>query len=162
MANLQYQHLALRVKLLSAIAFKIARQDFEKRLKKESIGISPLALVVMRIIRQEHCTIQYLSKQLMIAPASLVPIIDSLERKGLVKRSSDPKDRRKTPLALTSKGEVLFSRFQSLTKDGLLVKSISKLGDKKSLQLIGLLEELTNILSGDKEICKKIERVSQR
>jgi DNA-binding MarR family transcriptional regulator len=161
MNNKKYQHLALRLTVLSSLALKLVRHDIVQRLHKEHIKINPHALAVMRIIGSEQCTIATLSKRLMIAPASLVLVIDTLDKKGLVRRDIDPKDRRRNPLSLTHKGEQIISRASAIGSDDIVVKSLSRLGERKSFELLGLLEELVIILSGDKKIGKKVSAITK-
>jgi len=154
--------IAFRVKVLSAVAMKLARQDVEKRLQVERIDISPAALVVLRFIKHDHCTICELGRKMMIAPATLVPVVDSLAEKGLLKRGNDPKDRRRNPLLLTPKGSALLARVPAVAKDDLLVKCIAGMGENKSMQLVRLLEEMVTSLSGDEAICRKLSDVAKK
>lgn len=153
MEDKKLRELAARLKMLSATAIKSARHDLETRLRNDHIGVSPLSLMVLKMIKKESCTIGELSKKLMMAPASLVPVIDSLANKGFVKRGIDSSDRRRNPLTLTAKGDSLLGKVQSIYKDDIIVKSLSKLGEKKASQLVSLLEDLTSALSGGKNLC---------
>jgi DNA-binding MarR family transcriptional regulator len=160
MATKKSQNLAFRLRVLASIALKLTRQDLEKKLKREHIDISPLAWAAMLAVSRKRCTIGTLSKKFMIAPASLVPVIDALDRMGLMKRGTDPNDRRRNPLSLTHKGEQVLSRVLKVTREDILVRSLSRLGELKSSQLIGLLEELVIILSGDKDIGLKVSGIA--
>jgi DNA-binding MarR family transcriptional regulator len=162
MEEKKYSGMAFRMKILSMQIFKLSRHDFEKRLKKEKISISPLAMIVLRMIKYDKCTIQLLSERLMIAPASLVPVIDMLEMKQYVKRSSDPKDRRRNPIIVTAKGEEVVAKMPAVANSDLLMKSLSRMGEKRSAQLISLLEELVTTLSGNKELCCHISEIANK
>jgi MarR family transcriptional regulator, organic hydroperoxide resistance regulator len=51
-----------------------------------------------------------LSKRVGMASASAVPALDNMEKRGLLKRRRDPKDRRKYYVGLTDKGRRLVDR----------------------------------------------------
>jgi len=151
---------AARLKAISATVMKSARQGMERSLREEGIGVTFLALKVMRAIKAGECTMGALSRMMGIAPASLVPVIDSLEQKGLMKRGSDPEDRRKNPLTLTQKGEAVLNKARSFCKDEMFVKALSKIGERKSAQLVSLLEEFAlELLKDDPAAIEAIKEV---
>ncbi len=51
-----------------------------------------------------------LSKRVGIASTTAVPALDSMEKRGLVKRTRDPKDRRKYYVSLTDDGQCLVDK----------------------------------------------------
>lgn len=157
-----YRMMAHRLKVVSAITFRVIRQDIEKSLKDKGINISPLSLAVVRIVAHKQCTMVELSRHMMIAPASLVPVIDSLEKNGFLKRGSDLKDRRRIPLSVTKVGLNLLSRVSSISEDDMLVKTMEKLGEKKSKHLLKLSEELLTTLSGNKSICDSVCKITEK
>jgi len=162
MEDKRYQERAFRLKVLSTVMMKLCRHDIEKRISDVGVDINPLALAVLRFIKHEPSTICSISKKMMIAPASLVPVIDTLDNHGLIKKGSDPNDRRKNPLLITQKGADILSKVPMVAKDDLLAKSIIKMGDKKSSQMIKMMEELVTQLSGNDEICKRIEGIAAK
>jgi MarR family transcriptional regulator, organic hydroperoxide resistance regulator len=60
-----------------------------------------------------------LSKRVGMASASAVPALDNMEKRGLLKRRRDPKDRRKYYVGLTDKGRRLVDRL--LPKIGAMI-----------------------------------------
>ena len=94
----------------------------------------------------------------MVAPATLVPMIDNLESKKLVIRKTDAKDRRKNPIHLTQKGIDIVAKIPLMDEKNKLMRSVDKLGEQKTSKLITLLEEIVTELSGD---TKLIEAVSE-
>jgi DNA-binding MarR family transcriptional regulator len=55
-----------------------------------------------------------LAEHLRIAPRSATEVVDALESKGLVSRSTDPTDRRATLVALTDRGRELSEEVRRL------------------------------------------------
>jgi MarR family transcriptional regulator, organic hydroperoxide resistance regulator len=65
----------------------------------------------LRILAQQGEINQLeLSKRVGMASASAVPALDNMEKRGLLKRRRDPKDRRKYYVGLTDKGRRLVDR----------------------------------------------------
>jgi DNA-binding MarR family transcriptional regulator len=95
---------ALEALILMATVSKEARQDTEHRLKGFGADITAAQYRVLRQLQQGRYTIKELSVAMMVEPATLVPMIDSLERQGLIRRELDPRDRRRTPIAVTDLG----------------------------------------------------------
>jgi len=150
---------ARNVKILTGIIIKLSRSDMEKRLKNKGLKISPLAFGVMRILSKERCTMVQLSERMMLCPATLVPVIDSLEKKGFIRRESDPKDRRINPLSVTEKGKKLISAILALSKEDIIVKSLKKMGNKKTTETIALLKELVKYMGTDKPTKENILKI---
>jgi DNA-binding MarR family transcriptional regulator len=153
--------LSLEAKVLLHVISRLSRQDTEKRLKKENFEIKPLSFGVLCALRKKSCTIAQLSKKMMISSPTLIPIIDSLEKKGYLKRGVNPKDRRKNPLLLTEKSRKLSARMLKLKGEDIMVMNISKLGKIRATLLVKLLEELVESMSSGKkledikEICRE-------
>ena len=78
----------------------------QKVLGKERISIAHW--YYLRVLAQGGELNQLeLSKRIGIASTTAVPALDSMERRGLLKRTRDPKDRRKYYVSLTSDGRRL-------------------------------------------------------
>jgi MarR family transcriptional regulator for hemolysin len=95
---------ALEVRILTAIVAKEARQAVEQRLKAYGVEITSLQYRVLRQLEQRRSTIKALSQALLVDPASVVPVINTLTRHDFVLRERDPHDRRRIPLVLTEAG----------------------------------------------------------
>ena len=158
----EFRPLAYRLRASYAITLRINRQDLEKRCRKENITISPLAIAVIRLVLHGPKTIGDLSKQMIIAPASLVPVVDMLVNKGLIRKDTDPKDRRRNPLTATQKGMDIISRFKTISSGDVLVKNLEKLGVNKAKKLASMSEELLSLMSGNDEICKSIHGMAEK
>jgi len=82
-------------------------------------------------------TMKDIARYLKITPPSSTEIITEMEKRGLVKRQNDKKDRRVIFVELTSKAKKLFVLL-SKHKDIILEKMIAKLNekDRKNLERI--------------------------
>lgn len=88
---------------LSAIMRKVT--DWELA----PLGLSVSQMQVLVVLRDagQPITISEIARQLFVATPSVTSMIDRLGDSGLVKRINDPKDRRKTLVALTENGKRL-------------------------------------------------------
>ena len=75
-------------------------------------------------------------------PATLLPAVDTLETKGMLQRGQDPKDRRRTPLAITAQGMAVLERVPQVGENDRFLNALKGLGDQKVEQLISLLREV--------------------
>lgn len=76
------------------------------QVEQDHIGgdLSLRQLTVLYYIREQTPTLGYIAKQLMVTPAVVTGIVDRLERRGFVRRTSDAGDRRVVRLSLTESG----------------------------------------------------------
>src|SRR5512135_3252660 len=111
----------LELRILAGVIAKMAGRDLERHLEVCSAGMSALQYGVLRLLGHHQCTIAELSRTMLLAPATLVPVVDALESKGLLKRERDPQDRRRTPLLLTPLGVEMLSRVPHVSADDALV-----------------------------------------
>lgn len=100
-------------------------ESLQARLVKNRVSF--LQLVVLKIIEQAPTAMRDLTKRLMTTSAGATSFIDTMESRGLVSRSHDPKDRRlviitPTPkgaeLTATLTGNILEKIHQKLIEDG--------------------------------------------
>jgi DNA-binding MarR family transcriptional regulator len=93
-------------------------------------------------------------------PATLVPVVDALEDKGLVKRGKDAKDRRRTPLTITETGTAVLDRVPLVDENDVIVNALKELGDQKVQRLLTLLRELATQVSKDKNKVAKVNTLT--
>ena len=137
------------IRLLILMVIKTSMRDLDRRLEASGTGISGLQFGVMRLLSHESATISELSGRMLLAPATLVPVVDALERKGFVQRGSDPRDRRRIPLVLTDTGMEIITQMACSNEPDSLTLGLASLGREKSRHLQALLYELANHLMGD-------------
>ena len=88
----------------------------------------------------------------MLTPATLVPVVDHLEKKKLIKRQIDKFDRRRTPLILTPAGQKLMAGFKNNRPLDALANKLQSLGAKKSQDLLATLYELGAAVIGQENL----------
>ncbi|HZQ10703.1 MAG TPA: MarR family transcriptional regulator [Anaerolineae bacterium] len=158
MKNQELNATATELRILMTILTKMARHDLQQHLDACGVDIGALPIGVMRLLHYQSLTIKDLSKHMALEPASLVPVIDDLERRNLVRRGTDPNDRRRTPLYLTEEGERLLMGIPALPIESPFVKAIEAMGEQKAQTLLALLRELANGMMQDKSTVSRISK----
>lgn len=149
-ADSELRHAALELHALARILLKMARRDLEQHLEAHGAGIGALAYRVVRLLHShEPRTISELSQQLGVSPPTLVAIVDGLEKKGIVERGRDARDRRRTPLTVTAFGRKMIAQIPLVDEEDRLVQGLASLGINKRRELLNLLRELTVAMSGN-------------
>jgi DNA-binding MarR family transcriptional regulator len=139
---------AFQVRTLAGILSKLASQDLEHRLEASGVNASVLQYGVLRRISCCCATISELSAAMMLAPATLVPVVDALEHKGLIRRGQNVQDRRRKELTLTPAGNEVLEQLQLLTDDDDMVgRGLAQMGNEKSRRLLILLHELVTTVA---------------
>lgn len=150
METAQLQMAAGELRSLTGRILKAARQDTERRLTASNVGISALQYGILSILDDKNCTLSELSSLMGREPATLLPAVDALETKGMLRRGHDPKDRRRLPLTITGQGMAVLTRVPQVGENDLLLHALKQLGDHKVEQLISLLREVSLQVAPDK------------
>jgi len=151
---------ALEMRMLAAIVAKTGRRALEQRPALAQAGISGRQFWILHALSCEEQTISELSHTFMLDPSTLVPAVDALERKGLVKRGRDLNDRRRVPLSLTEQGNKLVACAAVVDENDPLVEGLGAMGDEQRHQLLTLLRDLLKQMMPEGEEC--LQRVSSR
>ncbi|PKG23567.1 MarR family winged helix-turn-helix transcriptional regulator [Niallia nealsonii] len=112
-------------------------------------GYKRSEIIMLFIIHQENnknekeITISQLSSALKITSPSVTQVINVLEKDGVVKRINDKEDGRIVRIALTEKGASLTKEILQKIEEK-YIHLVQYLGDKKSDQLISLLQEVSD------------------
>ena len=92
-------------------AIKNTSKSFEKALDIELRGMYEVSggqwKIIVALSIQNSLSQKDLAERIFVDGTTLVPIIDSMEKKGLVERRADSKDRRNNMILLTKKSESL-------------------------------------------------------
>lgn len=103
--------LAARVGFLLARAHLIAREKADRALDGVGLSMKDFAALAT-LVSDGAISQQRLSQRIRMDPATMVDVIDSLERSGHLVRRRNPEDRREYALQTTAKGRALLARAQ--------------------------------------------------
>ena len=84
-----------------------------------------------------------------VTKAAISQLLTSLVKRGYIVRETDLGNRRRITVALTQQGEEILALSQQ-EADKTLEKILLRLGEEKALQLVSLLNELSDISDGIK------------
>jgi DNA-binding MarR family transcriptional regulator len=121
-------------------AYVIVQADFRRALGED--GFAPRVFSALSLVVQyPNVTQSGLARMLGIERSGLVAIVDELERRGLLKRTHVPGDRRVQALVPTDKGAKAYAEARAAVRahEDALLANLS--GDEKAT-LIGLLAKI--------------------
>jgi len=153
---------ALEIKMLSFLFMKAARTDIARQLKAHGSGVNPLGFGVLNMIKHRPRTLSELSQETILAPATLVPVVQTLEKKGLIERGHDPRDRRRSPLHLTKQGEAMLAKISLTSEKDIVVKKLKGLGEKDVGELRRILRKLVASIVGEKKLAEILKSHIQK
>ena len=158
----EFAVLAHQVRSLITISAKLMAHQLEHHLAEHWPGMSGPQYGVLRSLECNPSTISELSERMLLAPSTLVPIIDRLESESLVVRGKDPEDRRRTPLMLTDHARQMLVQVPTDDAQNNLGQALQTMGVEKSQQLSLLLQELVANLANDHTIVERVMTMSTR
>lgn len=143
--------------MLLAVITKMSFQSFEQHLQSAGVQISGLQFGIMRTLQHEPLTISELSRKFTLDPSTLVPVIDTLVKRGMVVRAQDPADRRRMPLSLTDDGLAIVQDIAPIGKDDVMATTLAQLGEERATELLGLLREVLRHLPNGEAMLADIQ-----
>jgi DNA-binding MarR family transcriptional regulator len=130
---------AIEIQVYAALLLRFFNQALEERLRQHGERISSLQHGILRMLQVETLTISEISQRLGLDPSTLVRAVDSLERKDLAQRGSDPKDRRRNPITITEKGNELVTQVPIISDQDPTFQALQALGGEATTQIRDLL-----------------------
>lgn len=131
-------------KLISTI-FSLKRLIFNQ-LKKTKLFDPKLHLqaeTLFFIANKQRSQMKDIAEHLYITPPSATSMINKLEKSNLIKRTTDPKDRRSVYIELTSTGKKFIKKFNKEIESH-LTKILSPLNEEDKKTLINIHSKLFN------------------
>jgi DNA-binding MarR family transcriptional regulator len=144
--------IAEQIRAVCSVVTKVARTDLESHLKHHHSGISAIEHGVLRHLARGVTSMAEISRLMGVAPSTLVYVVDGLTKRKLVRRGRDPKDRRKEPLLLENKGADLLAKTPVMDARSTLVRSLENMPASRRRELLTLLNELVNGLTGPERL----------
>ncbi len=93
------------------MAIKLSSKSLERALDIELKGLHGLSggqwKIILALSIKDGFSQKDLAERIFVDSTTLVPIIDSMEKKGLVERRTDPKDRRNNRIFIAGKSKSL-------------------------------------------------------
>ena len=129
--------------------FQVVNEQ-SKRAEHETGLTGPQLWAIKIIAESAPIKVSDLARRMYLHPATVVGIIDRLETRGFVERTRSTKDRRVVEITLTDQGKEVVAQSPEVAQ-GLLVKGLEVLPDKKLAHIFDGLEQLVKIL-GAQEI----------
>ena len=127
---------------LRAYVRAVALADSLQRDLARTYGVALGDLHALRLLGDlGQATVSRLGAGLELKPSSATNLVDRLEAAGLVKRGTDPADRRVTTVALTPRAHAALED-RALVESSGLVRRVERLAPEDRLLLASLLERL--------------------
>lgn len=130
-----------RVELALLGAARAVRHAFSQRVRAIGLSMTEAALVSF-LADHGSLSQRELADRLQITPASTGAVVDGLEKRGLVERRADPRDRRVWRIVLTEAASVHvveFRRVDTELRDELR-QGLSRRERQELARLLGVLE----------------------
>lgn len=125
-------------------------QRLFSKVLQEGIGklndITEQQWAVLKIISKKPIQMNELGHELMVSSPTITSLIDRMEKKGIVKRAEDGKDRRKIEIQLTPEGKKFYEKTRKQIME-FLQRSVSVLTPQETTELLVLLKKLKNGIS---------------
>ena len=150
----------IEIQIYGGLLLKYFNQALEERLSEHGDNISGLQHGILRMLKFENLTISDISRRMGLDSSTVVRAVDSLERKVLAQRGTDPNDRRRNPLSITDKGSDLVNEVPVICIDDAPFQALTMLGVDSVQQLRNLLREVINMLPEGKLVISLIENES--
>ena len=132
-----------------AMNLVFAAELLEKRITSLLLpfDLSPATGLVLSILADSETSVspKHIADRLIISRASVTSLLDSLEKRGFVKRQPHPSDRRRLLVELTNSGRQVANQFRPIVHKHQKVW-LNALNEKEQEQLIQTLHRLQAFL----------------
>ena len=146
-----------QIRIFSSLILKVSSQMMEQCLSDEGLNLSMLQIGILRLVSHEPFTLSELSRKMLLDPSTLVPSVESLVKRGYIKKERDPNDRRRMPLSLTDEGLALLDHVHAVRHDDPLLIALQAMGQEKTQHLHDLLRDVVTHLPDGDDMLTKIQ-----
>jgi|GEM_PF-6225238 DNA-binding MarR family transcriptional regulator len=156
---------SLELRIILLTVGKHFREAVERRMQAMGLELGFLQFSVLRVLSvEDNLSLKDLSQLLHVDPSTLVKTLDSLEKRGLIHRERDTKDRRRIVITLAPQGREVMPDLETIREDDPVYQAMAQIGVEESEQLVELLRKLVQHMPhGDAmmdSICQRV-RVAQ-
>jgi MarR family transcriptional regulator, organic hydroperoxide resistance regulator len=124
--------------------FQVVNEQSKKA--EHATGLTGPQLWAIKTIAQEApIMVSEIARRMYLHPATVVGILDRLEKQGMVKRVRSTEDRRVVKVELSAQGQALVKKAPKVAQ-GLLVEGLEKLNAKKLINIAQGLDQMVGIL----------------
>jgi DNA-binding MarR family transcriptional regulator len=124
--------------------FQVVNEQ-SKKAEKETGLTGPQLWAIKTIAQEAPIMVSEIARSMYLHPATVVGILDRLEKQGLAARIRSTEDRRVVRVELTTQGRALVTRAPEVAQ-GLLVAGLEKLGSDKLKNIAQALDQMAGIL----------------
>ena len=124
--------------------FQVVNEQ-SKRAERETGLTGPQLWAIKTIAQEAPIMVSDIARRMYLHPATVVGILDRLEKQGLVLRVRSTEDRRVVKVELTRQGRALVKKSPEVAQ-GLLVSGLEKLGALKLKNISEGLDQMVDIL----------------
>lgn len=136
----------------AGITFRLKRindklaHDILVRFRDYGLEMEPSGLPILHLIRdKQNCSVQDISIALGISHPAAVQFVQNLEKRRLIKTSTDQSDKRKKLIGLTDKGFDIIKKILPLQND--IEAAFQKLKEEIDLDLLTTLDKIEDALT---------------
>ncbi|MFT5022405.1 MAG: DNA-binding MarR family transcriptional regulator, partial [Colwellia sp.] len=134
--------------IMSSVRKIVRAVNLESKRVEKTFGISIPQLLTLKFLNEEvgyKSSMKAIKEMLSLNASTVTGIVDRLEQKGFVARLPDPKDKRSTPIILTSKGSgLLINTKESLHEK--ISKNLDKISEEEYQDILVSFETIINFL----------------
>ena len=125
------------------------RQAIQKRIREQGIDLTFEMIQVMRCLyRKDAVNQQELANQTYKDKSSLSYLLNNMERRRLITRVENSKDKRSKLIVLTEEGQALHQQIKTIVET--VYQKVEDTADKVKLQFcVDYMKELSGIISND-------------
>ncbi|RFZ89240.1 MarR family transcriptional regulator [Shinella sp. WSJ-2] len=110
------------------------------------LGIKPPHLdILVNLYRFQGISQQELARKLLVGRSNMSMLLPQLEKRGLIERNPDARDKRVLRLSLTADGRALTEKAMSI-QTGLIERIMSQTPEDRCLQVADAMEDIIRIL----------------
>tara|TARA_B110000503_G_scaffold10196_4_gene13802 strand:- start:61 stop:546 length:486 start_codon:yes stop_codon:yes gene_type:complete len=135
--------------IMSSVRKIVRAVNLESKKVEKTFGISIPQLLTLKFLNEEvgyKSSMKAIKEMLSLNASTVTGIVARLEQKGFVARLPDPKDKRSTPIVLTSKGSgLLINTKESLHEK--ISKSLDKISEEEYQDILVSFETIINFLN---------------